>query len=90
MDTLLDSDSNSDSKRDMKNYLAREIKNMKLTITMFLNKNSKMSKREANKILEYFDKIIGLDTTLERDIDINYWSTYLKNLLNDAIRAYAG
>ena len=87
METLLDTnkDTDRDSKRDMKNYLAREIKNMKLTITMFLNKNSKMSKREANKILEYFDKIIGLDTTLERDIDINYWSTYLKNLLNNLI-----
>lgn len=76
-------DSNTESKRDFKNYLAREIKNMKLLISIFLNKNSKMTKRELQKITLYFDKIISFDSELKRDEDITYWCDYLKNLLND-------
>lgn len=78
-------DSNKDSKRDFKNYLAREIKNMKLLIIQFLNRNSKMSKRESEKINKYLDKLISLDETLDKDVNINYWCNYLKNILNDFI-----
>ena len=74
--------------RELKNYLAREIKNMRLVTNIFLNKNSKLTRRDNERIGLFFDKLIGLDTELKSDVNINYWVKYLKNIINDMVSVF--
>ena len=78
-------ESNVDNKRNFKNYLSREIKNLKLAINIFLNKNSKLTKKENEKFNKFFEFLMGLDIELNNDVNINYWINYIKNIINDLI-----
>ena len=88
MNSMLDTydlEGSKDSNREYKNYISREIKNFKLAINVFLNKNSKLSKRDNEKINGFFDSLIALDSELKDDVNINYWCKYIKNIINDII-----
>ena len=81
-------ETSSDVKREFKNYLSREIKNLKLAINIFINKNSKLTKKDSEKINKFFDRLINFDLDLLNDVNINYWSNYLKNIINDFIKVF--
>ena len=81
-------DGGKDSLREFKNYMSREIKNIRLSTTVFLNANSKVSRRDADRIAEFFDKLIGFDGELRKDVNINYWIKYLKNMIHDLVAVF--
>jgi hypothetical protein len=78
----------NDNVRELKNYLSREIKNIRLNTNTFLNRNSKMSRRDIERINGFFDKIIGLDGELESSVAINYWIKYLKNAISSLVSVF--
>ena len=71
--------------RTLKNFLSRKIKEYKLKLTIFLNTNSKLSKRELNNADIYLNVLIDREEALVRDVDINYYIAFIKNAIHNLI-----
>ncbi len=76
------------SLREMKNYLAREISNYQLRLTIFFDTNSKLSKKSLTNIKNYFNMLNRMEDKLITDDNTNYWINIMKNSINNLINVF--
>ena len=89
LDTFeLNQDAENLSLREIKNYLAREINNYQLRLTMFFDTNSKLSKKSLTNIKKYFIMLNQLEEKLITDDNINYWINIIKNSIHNLINIF--
>ena len=83
--------------REMKNYLAREIGAYRTKIQVFMERNSKLSKRSMTSIRDWFDTIQNADTdpvfmrgggASDNQANIQYYVDFMKNTINNILKVF--
>jgi hypothetical protein len=69
--------------RSMRNYLAKSNERMVATITDFLKKHTKMSKRELEKKREFLKSMISFDEITSRDDNLMRFVDFSKNTIRN-------
>ena len=76
------------SLREMKNFIAREINNYQLRLSIFFDTNSKLSKKSLINIKKYFTMLNTLEDKLLTDDNTNYWINIMKNNIHNLINIF--
>ena len=83
--------------REMKNYLAREIGTYRTKIQVFMERNSKLSKRSMTSIRDWFDTIQNADTdpvfmrgggSSDNQANIRYYVDFMKNTIHNILKVF--
>ena len=81
-------DSENLASRELKNFLAREISNYQLRLSIFFDTNSKLSKKSLTNIKKYFNMLNDLDRKLLSTDNTNYWVNIIKDSIYNLINIF--